>query len=203
MTMPRAPDLPDQDQADDDTLVAEARTNPAAFGDLYERYHAIIHNFVRRRVTDSHQAEDLTSQVFLRALRGLPTYQSGFFRGWLYQIARNVILDSYRGQRPTTSGDALACHADTGPGPLDVIEVQEAREEVHRLIDQLPKSQRDVIGLRLRGYTGQEIADTLGLSLSAVKSAQFRAFDTIRRLMAETTPTLIEPDDDRPGERSR
>jgi RNA polymerase sigma-70 factor (ECF subfamily) len=191
MTMPWTP------EQDDDTLVDEARTNPAAFADLYERYRAAIHNFVLWKVNDLHTAEDITSEVFLRALRGLPTYRSGSFRGWLFQIARNTIVDSQRRERPTTSGDALNGRADPDPGPLELVEVREAREQVHRLVDELTEAQRDIIRLRLHGHTGQEIADALGMTISAVKSAQFRAFEKIRQLMAEQPPEPPDPDHSR------
>ncbi len=170
----------------DDALVSEARADPEAFARLYDRYHAPIHNFVLRKVNDPHRAEDITSQVFLRALRGLPTYGSGSFRGWLFQIARNTIVDSYRRNRPTVSDDALIGHADPALGPTELAEVQEAREQIYRLIDQLGDTQRDIIRMRLRGYSGQEIADELGMKLAAVKSAQFRAFGRIRTLMNES-----------------
>jgi RNA polymerase sigma-70 factor (ECF subfamily) len=191
--MPWTPDPPES-EPDDDTLVAVARTDPAAFADLYERYRPEIHAFVYRRVGDPHRAEDVTSQVFLRALRGLPTYRAGSFRGWLYQIARNAITDSYRRERPTTSDDALVAHADPEPGPLELVEAREARDRLHAIIDQLTEGQQQVIRLRLKGHTGQEIADALGMGLNAVKSAQFRAFAKIRELMDERSP---EPDDTR------
>jgi RNA polymerase sigma-70 factor, ECF subfamily len=183
MTMPWTPDQTEQDEPDDDALVAEARTNPAAFADLYERHRPSIHAYVFRRVGDPHKAEDITSQVFLRALRGLPTYRSGSFRGWLFQIARNTLVDTHRRERPTTSDDALAGHADPDPGPLELVEIREARDQIHRLIDQLSGTQQDIIRLRLRGHTGQEIADALGMTVGAVKSAQFRAFQRIREMM--------------------
>ena len=187
MTMPWSSDQSDA-ELDDDTLVAMARTDPAAFADLYERYRPAIYGYVLGRMGDPHRAEDITSQVFLRALRGLPRYEAGSFRGWLFQIARNTIVDSHRRQRPTASDEALAGHADPDPGPVELTEVREAREQVHRLIDQLSVTQRDIIRLRLRGYSGQEIADRMGMKLGAVKSAQFRAFEKIRHLMAETSP---------------
>lgn len=190
MRMPWTPDPPEP-EPDDDTLVAAARTDPAAFADLYERYRPEIHAFVFRRVGDPHRAEDITSQVFLRALRGLPTYRSGSFRGWLYQIARNAITDSYRRERPTTSDDSLASRHDPQPGPLELVEAREARERLHAIIGQLTEGQQQVIRLRLKGHTGQEIADALGMGLNAVKSAQFRAFAKIRELMDES------PDDTR------
>lgn len=196
MTMPWTPNHPERDEPDD-ALVAGARTDPAAFGELYERHRAAIYNFVRHKVRDPHTAEDITSQVFLRALRGLPTYRSGSFRGWLFQITRNTIVDSFRQERPTTSDDALAGRADPDPGPLELVEVREAREQMHRLIDQLTGTQQEIVRLRLRGYTGQEIADALGMKLGAVKSAQFRAFEKIRHLMAEQSPDPSDPDHSR------
>jgi RNA polymerase sigma-70 factor, ECF subfamily len=194
MRMPWKQDPPDE--PDDGTLVEAARTDPAAFADLYERYRPEIGAFVYRRVGDPHRAEDVTSQVFLRALHGLPTYRSGSFRGWLYQIARNAITDSYRRERTTTSDDALAAHTDPQPGPLELVEAREARERLHAIIDQLTEGQRQVIRLRLKGYTGQEIADALGMGLNAVKSAQFRAFAKIRELMQES-PDRPDIDDRR------
>ncbi len=187
------PEPVDADVPDDDALVAEARTNPAAFADLYERYRPSIYGFALRRLGDPHQAEDVNSQVFLRALRGLPTYRSGSFRGWLFQIARHTVADSYRRERPTTSDDALADRADPHPSPLELAEIREAREEFHAVLDGLSEGQRRIIRLRLRGLTGQEIADEVGMELAAVKSAQHRAFGKIRSLM-EPAATTTSPD---------
>ncbi|HWV24494.1 MAG TPA: sigma-70 family RNA polymerase sigma factor [Thermomicrobiales bacterium] len=177
--MSRSEDLPD------DALVAQAMVDRQAFADLYERYRPSIYGYALNRLGDPHLAEDVTSKVFLRAFRALPSYQSGSFRGWIFQIARNTITDTYRRSRPTTTDDALAAWPDPAPGPADVVEVHEARAAVHRMIDQLPDQQATIIRLRLHGMTGQEIADALGISLSAVKSAQFRAFNRIRDLMGD------------------
>ena len=197
MKMPWTPEPSEAESSDDESLVAEARTNPAAFADLYERYRPSIYGFALRRLGDPHRAEDVTSQVFLRALRGLPTYRSGSFRGWLFQIARNTVADSHRRERPTTSDDVLADRADPQPGPLELTEIREAREQLHAILDQLSGSQREIIRLRMQGLTGQEIADELGMGLAAVKSAQYRAFDKIRSLMETTSPDTPEPDHSR------
>lgn len=174
------------DVANDNVLADEARRDPAAFAALYERYQPEILRFVMSKVSDAHLAEDITSQVFLRAMRGMATYEAGSFRGWLYQIARNAVVDSYRRQRFDLNGEPLAAMADPEPGPLALLEAQEAREELAKVLGQLADTQRQVITLRLGGATGQEIADTLGMSLGAVKSAQFRAFERIRVLMGES-----------------
>ena len=170
---------------DDDALIAESRTNRDAFATLYERHQPTIYNFVLGKVIDPQRAEDITSQVFLRAFQNLSRFRPGSFRGWLYQIARNAVIDSHRRERPAASSDALAWHADPDPGPLEHVEQREAREQLHRLIDQLPARQQRIVQLRLRGYTGREIAEATGMSMSAVRSAQFRAFSRLRDLMAD------------------
>lgn len=198
----RAADASDGNSPTDDALVVEALADPAAFDQLYERYHADISHFVRSRVTDIHQAEDIVSQIFLQALRGLPSYRSGSFRGWLYRIARNVIVDSYRRRPQVASGDVMAGCATPDSGPLDVVEAREARDELQRIISKLTRLQQAIIQLRLDGYSGQEIADRLGISLSAVKSAQFRAFEKIRTLMTGSLHQPIDPQE-LPGDRRR
>lgn len=201
MAPARAPDVSGGDPPSDDTLVVEALADPAAFDRLYERYHADIRHFVLSRVADPDRAEDITSQVFLNALRGLPGYRSGSFRGWLYRIARNAIADSYRRQAPETIDGAISSHSAPEQGPLAVIEAREARDELGRIIGRLSGSQQAIIRLRLDGLTGQEIADHLGMSLSAVKSAQFRAFERIRELMADSRERSTRPPG-RSGDRS-
>jgi RNA polymerase sigma-70 factor (ECF subfamily) len=185
-------------ETDDETVVAQSLADPAKFSILYERHFLEIRRFVTRRVPDATAAEDITSQVFLNALRSLSTYQSGYFLGWLYRIARNLIADHYRQTLPLPHSESLALHPDTNMGPPELAEEAEAREEVERLIRQLTPAQQDIVRLRLQGYRGQEIADTLGISLNAVKSAQFRAFNRIRTLM--TDPPSQRPRG--PGRRS-
>jgi RNA polymerase sigma-70 factor (ECF subfamily) len=196
------PDASGDDSPTDDELVVEALADPATFARLYERYHPDIHHFVLSRVADPDRAEDITSQVFLQALRGLPSYRAGSFRGWLYRIARNVIADSYRRQPPMAGGEGIARRPASEPEPLALIEAREAREELQRIINRLSGTQQSIIRLRLDGYSGQEIADQLGMSLSAVKSAQFRAFEKIRDLMTASRERSSGPAD-RSGDRSR
>jgi RNA polymerase sigma-70 factor (ECF subfamily) len=202
MASARVPDASGDHSPTDDELVVEALANPAAFDRIYERYHEDIHHFVLSRMADPDRAEDVTSQVFLKALRGLPFYRAGSFRGWLYRIARNAITDSYRRQPPVANGEVAAGRPAPEPEPLTVIEAREAREELQWVIGRLSGTQQAIIRLRLDGYTGQEMADRLGMSLSAMKSAQFRAFEKIRALMADSRERTIGPAD-RARDRSR
>src|SRR4029078_11095457 len=79
-------------------LVEQAKNDPAAFEELYSRYYGRIFAFSYRRVQARELAEDITSDVFMRALGGLQkfTWQGVSFSAWLYRIANNRITDQFR-----------------------------------------------------------------------------------------------------------
>src|ERR1700738_5589965 len=99
-------------------LVERAKSDPEAFGVLYDRYFAQIYRFVFSRLRDQTAAEDATSEVFMKALRSIPRYQDTGrpFTAWLYQISVNTINDRYRATRPTVDLDEMYDLAATGPG---------------------------------------------------------------------------------------
>src|SRR5256714_3521867 len=81
--------------------VERAKSDPAAFGELYDRYAGRIYRFVRARIRDDGLAEDITAEVFLSALRHIKGYrdQGRPFSCWLYRIAVNAVASHYRNQR--------------------------------------------------------------------------------------------------------
>lgn len=87
--------------------VARARREPAAFAPLYERYVDDIYGYCLRRISHPEQAADMTAQIFTRALAALPRYTDtgGTFRSWLFSIAHNLLVDTYRNRRETASLD--------------------------------------------------------------------------------------------------
>lgn len=173
-------DLPDED------LVRLAQRDPEAFGRLYERYAPEIEGFVRSRVRgDREVAQDITSQVFTKAFTALPRYTKGPFRAWLYQIARNTLIDEHRRKRPVTTIDEFDDLVSHDASLEDQVIASEARDRLHGALGQLTSSQRDVVYLRLQGYTTTEIGKQLGLSTEAVRSVQHRAFVKLRTYLRE------------------
>jgi RNA polymerase sigma-70 factor (ECF subfamily) len=173
--------VPGAEAPADEELVRRAQADPDQFSALYERYAKDIERFMLAR-TNGHRdlAEDLASQVFTRAYTALPRYNAGSFRGWLYQIARNTLIDTYRRQRPTAPLDAAwAVRSDEPPLDERVI-AAEARQQLHDALGLLAEPQRAIILLRLQGLTGREIADRLGMSHDAMRSAQYRAMGKLR-----------------------
>ena len=138
--------------ADDAVLIARARAGEVeAFGELYRRHFDPIYRYLRARVEDSRDAEDLTETVFLRAFQSLGRYKE---RGWpfsafLYQVAKNALVDHYR-QRKGEEQLSAAEHRETPSHPLDegVIRSEEA-SAARRAMADLPVDYQEVIRLRV------------------------------------------------------
>ncbi|CAN5688827.1 sigma-70 family RNA polymerase sigma factor [soil metagenome] len=169
---------------DDARVVALAKLDPAAFAQLYRRYVDGVFRYCVHRLGTREQAEDATSQIFLKALAALPSHRpGGSFRGWLFTIAHNVITDTYRARRthwPLT--DALE-QPDHEPSPEEQAIGSIERDEVRAMLLTLPIDQRRIMELRLAGLTGNEIAEALGKNLGAVKMAQSRAIARLKQSM--------------------
>ena len=178
-------------------LLEAAIDDPRAFEPLYGRYAEHVYYFCYRRLGHAEEAADATSQVFVKVLRALPGYipdatnAGASFRAWLFRHAQRTIIDLQRRHKPT---DTIDVHLDSntpiqivdpGRSPADhLIENEDARR-VRAMMERLPDRQRRIVELRLADLSGQEIADAMNISVSAVKSAQFRAFRTLRRLLDE------------------
>jgi RNA polymerase sigma-70 factor (ECF subfamily) len=169
--------------------IARARRNPAAFAPLYERYVDAIYSYCLIRISDPDQAADMTAQIFTRALGAMPRYtdNSGTFRSWLFSIAHNLLVDTYRKQRDIASldeRDHLYLVTDSTPGPEHLALQSDLREAFRGAMQELTGGQREVVELRLAGLTGPEIASVLNMKIAAVKSIQFRAYTRLRELLA-------------------
>lgn len=172
----------------DALLMQEAgRGDRAAFESLMRKYYRRIYNFIGRYVGDAALAEDLSQEVFLKAFQAAPNYQpQAKFQTWLYTIARNTALNSLRGCRRTVSLDETLKTED-GEVALQIPDpsVRDTREKlkdeelavvVREAIDSLPENQRlAVILRRYENLSYEDIADTLGVSVPAVKSLLSRA----------------------------
>lgn len=176
----------DDGEFSDEEMVARAQRDPDQFAPLYARYARPIHAFVLRRTADSEQADDITSQVFTRALSALPRYQNGPFRGWLYAIARNLLIDAHRRSKPVSPLERAELVPTTAHSPEDAAIASEAHATLMAALDTLTTTQRRIVLLRLQGLTGQEIADELRMGYAAMKSAQYRAFGRLRQHLGST-----------------
>jgi RNA polymerase sigma-70 factor (ECF subfamily) len=170
---------------DDRLLVEAAQKDPGRFAELYELNFARVYGYIARRVGDRDTAQDLTSDVFHKALANIHSFEwRGVpFASWLLRIASNMIVDrSKRGTKEITGQDDLADFPDPGAKPK-LVEADECAR-LFLLVDQLPKDQRRVIGMRFAEEKSiREIAQALGRTEGAVKQLQFRALQNLRSRM--------------------
>jgi RNA polymerase sigma-70 factor (ECF subfamily) len=163
--------------AKDRLLVQAAQKDPDKFAELYENNFERVYAFVVRRVRDRSVAEDLTSDVFHKALAALPNFDwRGIpFAAWLFRIASNVVADYWKRAAKEVVEDPPEASTDVS------LEDIEQRAHLFRLVGQLPADQRRVIGMRFaEGKSIHEIAQELGHSEGAVKQLQFRGLQALR-----------------------
>jgi RNA polymerase sigma-70 factor (ECF subfamily) len=168
----------------DDRLVEAAKKDPSRFAELYELNFARVYAYIARRVGDRDAAQDLTADVFHKALANIHSFEwRGVpFAGWLLRIAANMIVDrSKRGAKEIT-GQELLDLPDLDKRPK--LEEADQSARLSLLVDQLPQDQRRVIGMRFAEERSiREIAQALGRTEGAVKQLQFRALQNLRARM--------------------
>jgi RNA polymerase sigma-70 factor (ECF subfamily) len=187
------------DETEERRLIEAAQQDRACFGDVYERYFELVYGYVARRVRDRAATEDLTSEVFRKALANIDRFKwtGAPFGAWLLRIASNVIADRAKkaarewGSSPSVSEGVPTPSLSVGLPPRSQasspqtqhsdLEESERRAWVIRMVDELPEDQRRVVRMRFAEEKSiNEIALELGRSDGAVKQLQFRAFQNLR-----------------------
>lgn len=173
--------------AEERQLVESAQRDPACFADLYEKFFELVYAYVARRVRNRVEAEDLTAEVFHRALRSLPRFKwtGAPFASWLFRIAANMIAD--RAKRVAREQSAGALEEMAKPPERSQTDIEEVERQAHlfRLVDGLAEDQRRIILMRFAEEQSiREIAHALGRSEGAIKQLQFRALQSLRMKMA-------------------
>lgn len=177
------PDIPAEDH-----LLAEARRgNQTAVMHIYESYSSPIYQYVRLRVGSPTLAEDIASEVFLQLIdalqgRNAPRYS---LRGWLFKVARNLIAKHYRAKdkMPEVTLDEWFPSSEDEDPEIQFIRSQSIEQTRHAL-RMLNQQQQEVLILRFGQMLDlQDTADIMGKSVSAIKSLQFRAIDTLKQIL--------------------
>jgi len=171
--------------AAESALVEQARSDPTAFGSLYEHYVDRIYAYIYRRVGNTQDAEDLTARTFYRALDRLETYEDrGLpFGAWLFRIAHNLVANWHRdhGRRRFLPLDKLWGYGSTIQTPDVMVELEERREALWSAINRLPKERRDLLLYKFSNrLSNLEIGALMDKSESAVKSLYFRTLASLR-----------------------
>jgi len=172
--------------ADNTWILQALQGDMEAFTQLVEAYQRPVFILCYRMLGDAQEAEDAAQETFWRAYQGMKKYDpSRSFATWLLSIAAHYCIDQQRKRKlPMVDIDILPEEdaPDPSPNPEKVISKQMENKVLHRLLDQLQPQDRAAVILRYwYEMSEDEIASTLQLSTSAVKSRLFRA----RRQLAE------------------
>ena len=171
-------------------LVLQAQSgNSEAFGQLYDAYMERIYRFVYFRVEDQQTAEDITSQVFLKAWSNLDRFQFSRtpYLAWLYTIAHNAVIDHYRTRKVTTALDDVQLsqpdHSELVENEIDLtVEMQ----SVKRALGSLTDDQQKVLTLKfIEGMSNNEIARHLGKREGAIRALQMRGLQALAKQLEE------------------
>ena len=176
--------------SDEPQLVRDAKTGDSdAFGKLYDAYLERIYRFVYFRVEDQQTAEDITSQVFLKAWENLGRFHIGGapFLAWLYTIAHNAVIDYYRTRKVTAALDDVRL---SDPGHAEFVEngIDSAveMESIKTALSTLTDDQRQVLLLKfIDEMSNEEIARHLGKREGAIRALQMRGLKALAKRLAE------------------
>ena len=179
------------EQTDEFALVERAKTDPEAFGLLYEQYVDRIYNYVYYRTGNHHDAEDLTAKVFYQALNHIPRFvQRGApFSSWLYRIAHNLVANWHRdqGRRKLVSLDRLAVvGTQIEESPFHQATKSEERDALLDAMRRLPGDRQQLLILKfVERLPNAEIGRILGRSEGAIKSLYHRTLVALRGDLAD------------------
>lgn len=161
--------------------------------DLWTRFHAPLHAFIRHRVGDAAAADDILQDVFVRIHTRIDTLrEDAKIQAWIYQITRNAIADYYRARHTDPIVPSLV---DEAEGSIETVFPTEAEQDnlaqelapsVRAMIDALPATYREALLLTdIHGMSQVELAQHLGISLSGAKSRVQRARAKVKQMLLD------------------
>ncbi|MEX0701245.1 MAG: sigma-70 family RNA polymerase sigma factor [Planctomycetales bacterium] len=192
---------------DDDRLMVRLQEgDQRAFDELVEKYQGPLTGFFFRNTRDVQFAEDLTQETLLRVYDQAWDYLPlGRFRGWMYRIGRNLMIDNIRrrshdaliraaGRARGDEADALARLAGDFVGPAEEAQRQEIARLVDKLLEEIPEAQRTTFTLHhYAGLSLPEVALATETPLSTTKSRLRLAREKLRGLLGERGVTDEHP----------
>jgi RNA polymerase sigma-70 factor (ECF subfamily) len=171
----------------EESLVRQAvEGNQSAFTQLYNEHVGKIYRYIYFKVNNRAEAEDLTQDVFIKALEAISSYKwrDVHFASWLFRIAHNHVIDYFRKQskqKRTTLEEAVVVSAED---PVALTDQKLEIEELSDALKKLPSAQREVISLRFfAGLLITEVAKVLGKREGTVKALQFNAIASLRKIL--------------------
>lgn len=154
-----------------DLIRAAKNGSQSAFGQLYDAYVKKIYDFIYYKTMNRDNAEDITSEVFMKAWKNISQFQGDSLAAWLYSISRNAVIDYYRRQKTTTDiEDCWDLSSDSDL--LDKTDQSLRMEVIRQALKELSPREREIIIMRLwLDLSFKEISERLEKQEGAVKMA--------------------------------
>lgn len=173
----------------EECLVKQAVSgDQTAFTQLYNANFDRIYRYIYTKVRSQAEAEDLTQDVFIKALEAIGSYKWRDlpFAAWLFKIARNTVIDHVRKLSREKRVEFDEAHLATVEDPVEMSERQFEVEQLKMALEKLPEAQREVATLRFIAQLSiAETAKALGKSEGTIKALQFNATMALRRALGE------------------
>ncbi len=170
----------ERDLSEEVALINAAKTDPEAFGLLYERYVERIYNYIYFRVGGAGDAEDLTAKVFFKALRNIGGYRHmGLpFSAWLYRIAHNLVANYHRDRfkiQEISIENLIVEDTNRSSAPEHMMETKQENDFLMSLVNDLSSQKRELIILKyVQKLSNEEIGQIFGKTEGAIKSLYHR-----------------------------
>lgn len=189
---------------DEQLVSAYAAGDNNAFDQLLKRHKARLFNFILLMVKDSDLADDIFQETFVKAIvtiRQGRYNDQGKFIAWIYRIARNLIIDSYRQDKMENqlstddeNGVNLLNRSEFSEGTVeDTLIGMQIEEDLRALVTELPESQRQVVDMRFyQNLSFKEIAALTGVSINTALGRMRYAILNLRRMARERSVSLIK-----------
>lgn len=172
-------------------LLAKAKTGDnGAFSELYNLYFEKIYRFIFYRTSHKEVAEDLAEDVFVKAYEKLKSVKEDkLFEGWLYQIARNTIIDYYRSKKQNVPIEEVENILQYESTVIDILNLEAQQKIFLKLLKELNPEQQIVIKLKfLEELDNSSIAQMLHKSEGAIRVIQHRAISKLKELADKLKP---------------
>ena len=185
--MPPSEPFPDRALGGDGRARDDAAVDPEMLRAAIDRHAAYIYRIALSIVRDRALADDVVQETMIRAWRGAPIQPDGDMpRAWLARVARNAAIGILRRRREELYGSDAIPEKESNVSPARTVEGRAALDQLRGALGALDEGDRALIVLReIEGMTYEEIAETMELPLSSVKTRLFRARQQLKRALEE------------------
>jgi len=184
---------PSIDTDDEQLMLDYASGNSQAFSHLYARHEQSIYRYAYNGCNTEAQAHELFQEIWLRVIKSRSSFQPlQPFKPWLYRIARNLLIDTYRRQSKSALDNSVddggnpETWANTPLTPEQIASAAQQNSTLRDALQRLPEAQREAVILKhIAGFEISEIADMQGQGVQAVKSRLRYAMVKLRQNLKE------------------